>query len=74
MDDGTKGDFAEWLVARLLGLSVEPGGYISGGNYDFDAADGITIEVKSSSYWQSWKLYDERQRCRRSREEIAALA
>ncbi len=26
MDDTTKGDFAEWLVGKLLGLEMPPGG------------------------------------------------
>lgn len=58
MDDTTKGDFAEWLVGKLMGLDMPPGGYISGDNVDLRGPKGVTIEVKSSSYWQSWKLRD----------------
>jgi hypothetical protein len=49
-----------------------PGGFISGDNFDLHAG-GLKIEVKSTSYWQSWKLYGYEERCWRNPEEIAGL-
>lgn len=56
-DDDLKGIFAEWIVLKLLAIpSVRR---ISWANSDIITADGVRIEVKASSYWQSWKLLDE---------------
>jgi hypothetical protein len=56
-DDDVKGIFAEWLVLKLLGI---PGiRRISWANSDIITPEGVRIEIKSSSYWQSWKLLDE---------------
>ncbi len=73
MDDDTKGAFAEWMVATLLGLPTPPGGFVNGDNCDLTAA-GRKIEVKSSAYWQSWKLFDFKTGCWRKKEEIVDLA
>jgi hypothetical protein len=56
-DDDLKGIFAEWLVLKLLGI---PGvRRVSWSNSDIITPDGVRVEVKSSAYWQSWKLMDE---------------
>jgi hypothetical protein len=56
-DDDIKGIFAEWLVAKLLKIpSVRR---FSWANSDMIAPNKVRIEVKASSYWQSWKLLDE---------------
>lgn len=56
-DDDLKGIFAEWLVLRLLGI---PGvRRVSWANSDIITPDGVRVEIKSTSYWQSWKLMDE---------------
>jgi hypothetical protein len=56
-DDENKGIFAEWLVARLIGITKTR--RIGWANSDLITPDGVRIEIKSSSYWQSWKLIDE---------------
>ena len=56
-DDDVKGWFAEWLVAKLLGIPTPR--RVSWANSDLITPQGVRIEVKSSSYWQSWKLIDE---------------
>lgn len=56
-DDDLKGIFAEWLVLRLLKI---PGARrVSWANSDIITPDGVRVEIKSTSYWQSWKLMDE---------------
>ena len=55
-DDDIKGIFAEWLVHRLLG--VRSSRRISWANSDV-ITSGVRIEVKATSYWQSWKVLDE---------------
>jgi hypothetical protein len=57
-DDDIKGVFAEWLVYRLLG--VQSGRRISWANSDVVTDGNVTLEVKSSSFWQSWKLLNGR--------------
>lgn len=52
-DDVIKGIFAEWLVAKLLGIPT-PRRY-EWANSDLVSSRGTKIEVKASSYWQSWK-------------------
>jgi hypothetical protein len=56
-DDDIKGVFVEWMVLKLLGIPSER--RISWANSDIITQDGVRIEVKASSYWQSWKLLDE---------------
>jgi len=56
-DDDVKGIFAEWLVHRLLGIRTER--RVSWANSDVIAPNGARIEIKSTSYWQSWKLVEE---------------
>lgn len=54
--DSLKGYFAEWIVMKLLGIPSER--RIGWANSDL-IIDGVKLEVKASSYWQSWKLmYD----------------
>src|SRR5208282_6021059 len=48
----------------------KPGGYISGDQHDLVAPNGHFIEVKSSSYWQSWKLWDFKQGHWKAHEEF----
>jgi hypothetical protein len=53
-DDDIKGVFGEWLVLKLLDIpSLRR---CSWANNDLCTKDGITIEIKVSSYWQSWKM------------------
>lgn len=56
-DDDLKGIFAEWMVLKLLGIPSER--RISWANSDIITLEDVRIEVKASSYWQSWKLLDE---------------
>ena len=56
-DDDIKGIFAEWMVAKLLGIPTKR--RVSWANSDLITPDQVRIEVKSSAYWQSWKLVDE---------------
>jgi hypothetical protein len=58
LDDDVKGAFAEWLVHKLLDV-VTPR-RVSWANSDVITPEGVRIEVKSTSFWQSWKLLDER--------------
>lgn len=56
-DDDLKGIFAEWIVLKLLSI---PGiRRMSWANSDIITPDRVRIEIKASSYWQSWKLLDE---------------
>ena len=56
-DDDIKGIFAEWLVAKILDIPSKR--RISWANSDLITSEGIRIEVKTSSHWQSWKLINE---------------
>lgn len=55
-NDPTKGEFAEWMVGKLLGLEMEPGGRVEGLDWNLTSAEGVKIEVKAAAYWQAWKL------------------
>jgi hypothetical protein len=55
-DDYIKGIFAEWMVGRLLQLEAKP--RISWADSDYVTPSGRRIEVKASSFWQSWKLLE----------------
>lgn len=59
-EDSTKGYFAEWLVAALVGRQVQNERRISYATCDVVAPHGTAIEVKATSYWQSWRVFDER--------------
>jgi hypothetical protein len=52
-DDVNKGIFAEWLVAKILGIKSHRR-YLWA-NSDLETSSGVRIEVKASAYWQSWK-------------------
>ena len=56
-DDDIKGVFAEWLVHKLLG--VESPRRVSWANSDVVIPGRVTLEVKATSYWQSWKVIDQ---------------
>lgn len=56
-DDDLKGIFAEWIVLKLL--SIQGVRRISWANSDIITPEGVRIEIKATSYWQSWKLIDE---------------
>jgi hypothetical protein len=57
LSDDFKGLFAEWLVLKLLDI---PGvRRTSWTNSNIVTPDGLKIDVKASSYWESWKLLDE---------------
>ena len=48
-----RGVLAEFLVARALGVAHEP--RIEWASYDLRTPSGVTVEVKSASYRQSWQ-------------------
>ncbi|KAA0597206.1 hypothetical protein J2848_000350 [Azospirillum lipoferum] len=55
MSNTTRGVFAEWMVARLLGLSTPQ-------RFEWDACDlvtpeGVRIEVKCGAYRQRWHTH-----------------
>lgn len=52
MDNTVRGDFAEYLVARALGLTSNC--RKNWGPFDLKTEDGIKIEVKCSSSHQNW--------------------
>jgi hypothetical protein len=56
-DDDLKGYFAEWMVRVLLGLPLTR--RVSWADSEIITPAGLRIEVKSSAYWQSWKLVNE---------------
>ncbi len=47
-----RGAFAEYLVACAIGVENEP--RVMWDSYDLQSPEGITIEVKSSGYIQTW--------------------
>ena len=53
MSNDTRGVFAEWLVAQLLGIPLNV--RETWGEYDLITVDGVKIEVKASAYLQSWR-------------------
>ncbi len=53
-DDDVKGFFAEWLIHKLLGVASNR--RVSWANNDLVTASNVTIEIKATSYWQSWKV------------------
>jgi hypothetical protein len=55
-DDDVKGFFAEWLVHKLLG--IQSARRISWANSDVLTVEGVTLEVKATAFWQSWKWID----------------
>jgi hypothetical protein len=57
-DDDLKGIFAEWIVLKLLEIPSKR--RLNWANSDIITPKGVRIEVKASSYWQSWKLLDEK--------------
>lgn len=56
-DDDLKGIFAEWLVHKLLGIPSPR--RVSWANSDVVTPNGVRLEVKATSYWQSWKVIDQ---------------
>jgi hypothetical protein len=48
-NDPTKGEFAEWMVAKLLGIETPMGGRVEGRDYDL-ILDGVKVEVKAAAY------------------------
>ena len=53
VSNATRGIFAEFLVASALGLAT--GVRDEWGAYDLRTEDGITVEVKSAAYLQTWE-------------------
>jgi hypothetical protein len=51
-DNTLRGVFAEWLVARLLDISLEV--RVGWAVHDLTTPEGWRIEVKSAAYRQSW--------------------
>ena len=58
MDNTARGTLAEFLVAAALGLLDTP--RLEWDSYDLKTRTGVTIEVKSAAYIQSWKQDSER--------------
>lgn len=59
-EDYIKGFFAEWLVGALLKLPLAPQERrLWSANCDLRHKGGTRIEVKATSYWQSWRVFDE---------------
>ena len=58
MEDTVKGVFAEWIVHKLLG--VHSPRRVSWANSDVITPTGVRFEIKSTAFWQSWKLRNER--------------
>ena len=56
-DDDIKGIYAEWVVTKIL--SIPSARRVSWANSDIITPEGVRIEIKSSAYWQSWKLVNE---------------
>ena len=48
-----RGVLAEFLIARALGVTHEP--RVEWAFYDLRSRSGVTVEVKSAAYWQSWQ-------------------
>ena len=55
-DNATRGVLAEYLVALALGCETEP--RRSWDTFDLVSPEGVKVEIKSASPWQSW--YQER--------------
>jgi len=51
-DNTLRGEFAEFIVARALGINLHIRQAWT--NYDLETDDGLRIEVKASAYLQSW--------------------
>lgn len=52
-DDVIKGIFAEWMISKLL--TIPTARRYEWANSDLISSRNTRIEVKASSYWQSWK-------------------
>ncbi|HPO07781.1 MAG TPA: hypothetical protein PLZ55_03870 [bacterium] len=52
--NNVRGVFAEWLVAKLLGIELQAS-RDSWAASDLQTPDGVRIEVKCSAYIQSWE-------------------
>jgi len=52
MDNAERGAFAEYLVACAIG--GKGNGRVNWDKYDLVSEDGITVEVKTSAYLQTW--------------------
>ena len=52
MDNAERGAFAEYLVACVVGGKAQK--RINWNSYDLLSKEGITIEVKTSAYLQTW--------------------
>ena len=53
LDNTSRGIVAEFLVAAALGLTHKP--RIEWGSHDLELRPGVTIEVKSWAFYQSWR-------------------
>jgi hypothetical protein len=54
ISNATRGRLAEFIVARALGIRTEEGFRDEWAKFDLLTPSGVTIEVKSSAYVQSW--------------------
>ena len=52
MDNAERGAFAEYLVACAIGSKGT--GRVNWDKYDLVSEEGITVEVKTSAYLQTW--------------------
>jgi len=54
VNNTNRGILAEYLVAKALGIVGQDSYREQWASFDLEAKDGISIEVKSSAYLQSW--------------------
>jgi hypothetical protein len=54
VSNATRGVLAEFIVARALGVPVDTDVRNEWSAFDLETPDGITVQVKSAAYVQSW--------------------
>jgi hypothetical protein len=54
VSNATRGVLAEFIVARALGIPVDKDVRNEWSAFDLETPDGLTIQVKSAAYIQSW--------------------
>ena len=54
VSNATRGVLAEYIVARALGIPVDTKVRNEWSAYDLKTPDGVTVQVKSAAYIQSW--------------------
>ena len=54
MSNSLRGIFAEWLIAKIIGIDLAGKKRDSWGGWDLETPEGVKIEVKTSAYIQAW--------------------